>query len=235
MCYFLCPYCNCNCIIDNKSSEKAEGLLSIKDYQKEDKYFYIKHIVCPNPECRKPIIDIEIKRGFSNVKIYEKRLLPEYLIKKQLPSYIPQQIINDYLEACSIVELSPKASATLSRRCLQGMIHDFWNIKKSRLIDEISELKNNIPEDTWEAIDSLRKIGNIGAHMEKDVNVIVDVDPEEAAILISLIEMLFEEWYIARHNKEERMKKIKEIATVKEEARKGIPSVTTPSSPFPQD
>jgi len=35
---------------------------------------------------------------------------------------------------------------------------------------------------TWEAIDAVRKLGNIGAHMEKDINVIVDVDPEEAEL-----------------------------------------------------
>ena len=31
----------------------------------------------------------------------------------------------------------------------------------------------------WQAIDAVRSIGNIGAHMEKDINLIVDVDPEE--------------------------------------------------------
>lgn len=44
---------------------------------------------------------------------------------KQFPDYIPQAIKQDYEEACAIVYLSPKASATLSRRCLQGMIRDF--------------------------------------------------------------------------------------------------------------
>jgi hypothetical protein len=36
--------------------------------------------------------------------------------------------------------------------------------------------------------------------MEADINVIVDVDPEEATLLISLIETLLTDWYIARHN-----------------------------------
>jgi hypothetical protein len=47
-----------------------------------------------------------------------------------LPDYIPEQIKDDYYEACSILNLSPKASATLARRCLQGMIRDFWGITK---------------------------------------------------------------------------------------------------------
>ena len=43
-----------------------------------------------------------------------------------------------------------------------------------------------------DAIDAVRKIGNIGAHMERDINLIVDIDPNEAAILIGLIELLFQ-------------------------------------------
>lgn len=37
----------------------------------------------------------------------------------------------------------------------------------------------------------VREIGNIGAHMEADINVIIDVDPDEAQILIDLVELLF--------------------------------------------
>jgi len=121
---------------------------------------------------------------------------------KQFPKYIPEAIRQDYEEACAIVNLSPKASATLSRRCLQGMIRDFWGISKSRLIDEINELQSKIPAQQWKVIDGIRRIGNIGAHMEKDINLIVDIDPDEAKKLIKLIEHLLEQWYINRHEQE---------------------------------
>ncbi|WOS64602.1 DUF4145 domain-containing protein [Sinorhizobium fredii] len=122
-----------------------------------------------------------------------------------------------------------KASATLSRRCLQGMIRDFCEISKARLIDEINELKKRfdngvgvkgVSEESFVAIDAIRKIGNIGAHMERDINVIVDVDPDEAKILIELIEDLFEEWYIARQRRQERFAKVADIAEQKEYAKK---------------
>ncbi|MBD5469903.1 MAG: DUF4145 domain-containing protein [Lachnospiraceae bacterium] len=129
---------------------------------------------------------------------------------KQFPQYIPEAIRKDYEEACAIVTLSPKASATLSRRCLQGMIRDFWGIKEKNLYDEISALKNQIPADLWSSIDALRQLGNIGAHMEKDTNVIVDIDPDEADSLIKLIELLIKEWYI---NREERKKLFSSIIT----------------------
>ena len=129
---------------------------------------------------------------------------------KQFPKCIPESIRQDYEEACAIVNLSPKASATLSRRCLQGMIRDFWGITKPTLNKEIDELKDKIPADLWSSIDALRQLGNIGAHMEKDTNIIVDIESNEASSLIQLIELLIKEWYI---NREERQKLFSSIIT----------------------
>lgn len=129
---------------------------------------------------------------------------------------VPQAIRDDYVEACNIRELSPKASATLSRRCLQGMIRDFWGITKSRLIDEIEALKDKTDALTWEAIDSTRKIGNVGAHMEKDINLILDVDADEADLLIWLIELLVKDWYITRHERQQRLNAIVQAKDAKE-------------------
>lgn len=129
---------------------------------------------------------------------------------KKFPDYIPKAIRQDYEEACAILTLSPKASATLSRRCLQGMIRDFWGINKPTLNKEIDELKDKIPADLWSSIDALRQLGNIGAHMEKDTNIIVDIDSNEANSLIRLIELLMKEWYI---NREERKKLFSSIIT----------------------
>ena len=119
-------------------------------------------------------------RKVSNVI---QQVLPASLAMKY-PDYIPQPIRNDYEEACAIVNLSPKASATLARRCLQGMIHDFWGIKLKTLNQEITALKDKLPIDLWDSIDALREIGNIGAHTEKSTNVIVDIDPNEAQTLL---------------------------------------------------
>lgn len=145
----------------------------------------------------------------GNVNDINMYMRPKSLAK-QFPNYIPDAIRQDYEEACAIATLSPKASATLSRRCLQGMIRDFWGIKEKNLYEEISALKNQIPADLWFSIDALRQLGNIGAHMEKDTNVIVDIDPDEADSLIQLIELLMKEWYI---NREERKKLFSNIIT----------------------
>jgi len=70
-----------------------------------------------------------------------------------------------------------------------------------------------------DAIDDVRKIGNIGAHMEADINVIVDVDPNEAQVLIGLVELLFLEWYVARAARTAGLEKLRSIAAGKAEQK----------------
>lgn len=138
---------------------------------------------------------------------------------KQYPDYIPEPIRKDYEEACQISSLSPKTSATLAQRCIQGILRDFWKVKPDNLIKEIEQIKDKVDTQTYEAIDSVRRIGNIGAHMEKDINVIIDVDENEAEVLISLLDILFQNWYIEKHNREEQLKRIKEIADAKNQQK----------------
>lgn len=78
-------------------------------------------------------------------------------------------------------------------------------MKPGRLVDEIEQIKNKLDPITWDAIEAVRTLGNIGAHMEKDINVIVEVDPNEASLLIGLVETLLKEWYVAREERKIRM------------------------------
>jgi hypothetical protein len=190
-------------------------------------------VVCPNPKCRQKTIFARIQKcdrnGYVEGKpIHSWDLLPESAAKP-FPDYIPEQLRSDYSEACLIKNKSPKAAATLSRRCLQGMIRDFWGITKARLVDEIDELKTKVDSGTWDAIDSVRHVGNIGAHMEKDVNLIVDVEPDEAGLLIWLIETLFEEWYVARHDRDTKMKALTKLAVDKKAAKTAPTKPSTPT------
>lgn len=120
-----------------------------------------------------------------------------------VPDYVPEAIRTDYQEACTILQDSPRAAATLCRRCLQGMIRDAWGISGGSLNDEITQLKSMIPPLQWSVLDALRKLGNIGAHMEKDVNLIIDIDRDTAAKLIAAVERLIKDWYIDRHETNE--------------------------------
>ncbi|BBL60308.1 DUF4145 domain-containing protein [Methylomonas koyamae] len=217
---WTCPYCRqvATITVENTSAalhafnqKNKLGQLAIHTYV----------TVFPNSKCKEFTIKAglymaELHNGWRAVgkPILSWNLKPQSEAKP-FPDYIPLPILQDYEEACLIAGLSPKASATLSRRCLQGIIRDFWGISKSRLVDEINALTGQIDASTWKAIDSVRGIGNIGAHMEKDINLIVDVEPEEAELLLRLIEVLLEEWYIRRYEREEHMQKVIAAAQAK--------------------
>jgi hypothetical protein len=62
--------------------------------------------------------------------------------------------------------------------------------------------------------------------MEADINVIVDVDPDEAQVLIELAELLFDEWYVAREQRQQRLQKLGLIAAEKKalQQQKALPA-----------
>ncbi|MGA2059800.1 MAG: DUF4145 domain-containing protein [Thermoguttaceae bacterium] len=219
--HWTCPYCNRHATLQDADRIIKGALLAIQEPAEGHKYLTWQYVVCPNPKCKKYTLSVAVHDSHWGVNqwvvgatIKTWNLIPPSLAKSY-PDFIPKPIIDDYNEACLIVDLSPKASATLSRRCLQGILRDYWRVKAGRLIDEIEQIKDKTDPATWDAIDSVRKIGNIGAHMQKDIDLIVDVDPDEARILIGLIEMLFEDWYIVRAERADRLTQIKAIADSK--------------------
>jgi hypothetical protein len=189
--------------------------------------------VCPNPICKKFTLFLSLERlerdQLGNWKrlgqIHSWNLLPRSKAQT-FPNYVPKAVIDDYDEACLIKDLSPKASATLSRRCLQGIIRDFWKVKPGRLVDEIAAIQTKIDPLTWRAIEAVRKVGNIGAHMEKDIDLIVDVEPQEAELLIGLIEVLIKDWYIATENRKSHLNALIGVAAQKDAAKQKPAEVT---------
>lgn len=222
---WTCPHCERDVTIVERMQSINDHHLTINNAEGEF-ILVSEFVVCPNSQCsrfslwatlreRKEIkTEQGVMRGKSGEIVKHWCLVPE-LRARNFPSYIPAVIVDDYREACLIRDASPKASATLSRRCLQGMIRDFWGVKAGRLIDEIDAIRDKVDSITWEAIDAIRKLGNIGAHMEKDINLIVDVDQKETELLIGLIEQLMGEWYINREERKNRMEGLIEAAANK--------------------
>lgn len=210
---WTCSYCKRHCTVGDKDRSR------LSDYKYiSAEYGNIKSvtdiIVCPNPDCREKTITVNLfnvdYNGGNSRPIHYWALLPESSAKP-FPKYIPYAIRTDYEEACLIKDKSPKASATLSRRCLQAMIRDFWGVEGETLYTEFQALEDKIEPMIWTAIKSVQEVGKIGANMKEDINFIVDVEPEEVGMLIGLIEILLEEWYIRSHERELRMKKITQL------------------------
>jgi hypothetical protein len=66
--------------------------------------------------------------------------------------------------------------------------------------------------------------------MEKDINLIVDVDEGEAQELIKLIELLIDDWYVARYNRQIQLASVMKIKAAKEAAKKAA-TAAAPAKP----
>jgi hypothetical protein len=234
---FTCPYCNKPTTATDPHIFEEEVKVGLENHSSLGEVFLVvEAISCPNPDCNNLYLNISLAnkkwsqpiQRYKYTVLHEWQLLPESQAKV-LPGYIPQSIQQDYYESCRIRDLSPKASATLARRCLQGMIRDFWGISRDRLKDEVDEIEEKVDPAVWESIDAVRSVGNIGAHMEKDINIIIDVDPKEAQLLIGLIEQLIDDWYVARENRRKRTEELKNLAISKETKKNQIENNDTKS------
>ena len=217
---WTCPHCSRHTTVTD-SNINILSLNTLLPNPDGPQRFETTVISCPNPDCQKITVTLSqslLSESAGLPTLYWKvstvmnhwRVIPESSARV-FPNYIPAPILEDYEEACKIADASPKASATLSRRCLQGMIRDYFGVKKDRLVEEINAIKDKVDPITWTSIDAVRSIGNIGAHMEKDINLIIDVDEGEAQALIQMIELLLEDWYIQRHNREQKLLAVQAI------------------------
>lgn len=236
---WICPHCNVPQVVTDVKHDVSHLSCRLENQAEGKLILRAETTGCANVSCLKTTIRVTIGEGYyrdgykfrsDKTPIFEQLLRPQGMAKPQ-PDYIPLPLREDYYEACLIRDLSPKASATLIRRCLQGMIRDFAQIARPTLAQEIAALRDAVEDgsadraissESVDAIDQVRGVGNIGAHMEKDIDLIIEVDPGEAQALIELVEMLFEEWYGARDKRQTRLAHIAAIADVKKRAKEGV-------------
>lgn len=237
---WTCPYCGQATTIMSVNYSAGSHTIDTAGSEYPDLTIKSYAIRCPNPDCEKlelrcklytnKHITVGMGKALASVDLVDSWKLMPQSIAKPIPDYVPKAIRDNYKEACLILDLSPKASAAMSRRCLQGIIRDFWDIpqnKRGNLGAEISYIKDQVDPDTYESIKAVREVGDIGAHMEKAVDTIVDVEPEEATLLVQLIETLIDDWYVAKHKRAARNQGLRNVVTGKRAAKKVSKASTT--------
>lgn len=130
---------------------------------------------------------------------------------------VPKDLAEDYEEACLVIGDSPKASAALSRRCLQSILHQQGFADKS-LFTEIQKAidSEKLPSHISDSLDALRNIGNFAAHPMKDTSSgeVLPVEPGEAEWNLETLEFLFDFFYVqtakTRKRKEALNEKLKQ-------------------------
>jgi hypothetical protein len=195
-----CPHCLVE--INPNFSETLLG-------DDKESFWSVFTMNCPNPYCGKKIIDLasgEPRRNQQN-RIYGLELIrfrqtvrPFTSSRPSVPPEVEDVFSKDYKESCLILTLSPKASAALSRRCLQNVLREKAGVKKGDLSNEIQQVidSKTLPSHLSESIDAVRNIGNFAAHPLKSTSSgeIVDVEIGEAEWLLDVLEALFDFYFV---------------------------------------
>jgi hypothetical protein len=211
-----CPFCNRDQTVTDQGRQITFSDITIANAD-GPRRLVTKFIVCPNPECNKfslsaslHSLEVSGNRSYTGKHIKTWSLVPPSRARF-FPIEIPQPVLQDYQEACLAIEFSPKVASALSRRCLSEILRDFWRVQPGMLGDEFRQIKGAVDPLTWEAIESVRKNGMIGARMDSEGAEILDTEPGEAESLIGLIETLIQDWYVTREERRKRLVKIKEL------------------------
>ena len=148
------------------------------------------------PECHENIVYLEkTERGVSE----EFLVYPQNTVRPIAPEVI-DPYRQDFLEAVAVLPYSPKASAALSRRCLQSILRDKAATKSKDLFDQIEEVINSgkIPQHIADELHAVRNIGNFAAHLQKSTTTgtVLDVEAGEAEWNLDVLESLFDFYFV---------------------------------------
>ena len=113
---------------------------------------------------------------------------------------VEEKFASDFREAGLVITDSEKASAALSRRCLQNLLREKAGTKAGNLANQIQEVLDSgkLPSHLGEAIDAVRAIGNFAAHPIKSTSSgeVIDVAPGEAEWNLDTLEGLFDFYFV---------------------------------------
>lgn len=122
---------------------------------------------------------------------------PENVVRAPIPDAVPPHIAEDFREAVLVLGLSPKASAALSRRCLQHLLRE-QGYPQNDLVAQIDAARAELPRYIGHELDVVRVVGNFAAHPMKarHTGEILGVEDGEAEWTIEVLEMLFDHYYL---------------------------------------
>lgn len=184
-----CPHC-----LEAFHEEWSRDQIN-RDNQNE---YFMSSCICPS--CGKSIIRLGI-RNSSMSQIAWNFVYPKVASRIPIPPEVDDLIlIADYNEACLVLPDSAKASAALSRRCLQHILKEKAAVTGGDLsaqIDLVIE-SGKLPTHLVENLDCVRSIGNFAAHpiKSKQSGEILDVEPGEAEWNLDVVEELMDFYFV---------------------------------------
>jgi hypothetical protein len=184
-----CPHCLENFHANIQTQQQV---------QDKDGVWEVHSTLCPS--CKKATIFLSTKKTAQDVPYRRIQVWPKEVARLPLPPEVTEPFASDYYEACLVLAESPKASAALSRRCLQALLCEKAGVKPTDLSKEIDEVlaSKTLPLDLAEAIDDIRSFGNFAAQPLKSTNtgLVLDVEPGEAEWTLDVLEHLFDYYFV---------------------------------------
>jgi hypothetical protein len=166
--------------------------------QDRDQLWFFTHVKCP--ACNRVIVKL-INRSKGNAELRSMVVYPRATSRTPLPASVPEPFASDYREACLVLADSAKASAALSRRCLQHLLRELGGFKAKTLDSEIQQAidSKTLPPYITESLDAVRAVGNFAAHPIKSTSSgeIIEVEPGEAEQQLDTLELLFDFYFEA--------------------------------------
>ncbi len=191
-----CPYCSTRVMFIPQRVHHFETI---------DQVFQLRGYTCP--ACDRLVV--RITTGVNLATDAESNWVPQFVPAdtytvwprynmRPIPPQVPAAIADDYLEAAATLELSPKASATLSRRCLQAVLRDAAGANQKDLWQQIEAVLPTLPSYIARDVDAIRHVGNFAAHpmKAKASSELLDVEPGEAEWNLDVLDLLFDFYYV---------------------------------------
>ena len=183
-------------------------------------YWWLEKIVCP--ACQQFILTLVLADETTVVNAHPQHrhlipmegtehprlIYPRLTGRPPIPPEVPEEFTSDYREACLGLADSPKASAALSRRCLQLILRKELEAQGRDLYKEIQWAiqHGNLPSSVIELLDVPRKVENEAAHPTlSDAGLISDVEPWEAEWCLEIIEALYDYIFVLPAKNQERL------------------------------
>ena len=186
--------------------------------QPQNRHFMI-YQVCP--DCDKYIMYLKMNSTANEIRqfIQDRKnldlsafgaelILPKIKKQKPFPKEIPLDFAQEYYKANEVLMISTKASAALSRHCLQRLLIEKGKVTKRDLVEQIQEVldSNQLPSHLADDIDAIRNIGNFATHPIKSTNsgTIVEVENGEAEWTLEVLEGLFDFYFVSPEKSKQR-------------------------------
>ncbi len=209
-----CPHCLTVVKFEHVVGPRGEEMPAVVSYQgpKElDERLRFYGASCP--ACGKLVLTIEpyefVESSGWKQSGDEFTVWPLQSARPPVPKEVPKHIAADYGEAALVLNFSPKASAALSRRCLQTVLREAGGATQHNLSKQIDAVMPNLPSYIAESVDHIRNVGNFATHTTKDEasGQIVNVEPGEAEWNLDVLDMLFDHYYVkpalAKHKRDQ--------------------------------